>query len=169
MKNTGDSDPSTITLRMPTLRDGRNVFELIKNCPPLDVNSQYLYHIVCEHFRQTSVIAEMDGEAVGFISGYTIPEHKDIIFIWQVAVSSKARGKQLATRMLEEILRRKECSDVTYLHTTISPSNVPSQKLFTAIARTFEAPMREREYLPGEVFAEGHESEVLYEIGPLKK
>ncbi|WP_041726611.1 diaminobutyrate acetyltransferase [Desulfurispirillum indicum] len=168
MRQTGDTDPSTITLTTPTLADGAEVYRLISQCPPLDVNSQYCYHIICEHFSQTSVIARIDGDAAGFISGYTLPEHPDILFIWQVAVSAKARGRQLATRMLEHIICRKRATAVRFLHTTISPSNIPSQKLFSAIARTFKAPMREREFLAGEVFAEGHEAEVLYEIGPLQ-
>ncbi|WP_027389568.1 diaminobutyrate acetyltransferase [Chrysiogenes arsenatis] len=165
---TETSDPSTVHFSPPTLADGAEVYQLIKASPPLDVNSQYCYHIVCEHFAKTSVVARLDGAIVGFISGYTLPQHDDILFIWQVAVSTKARGKQLASRMLQEIIARPRAVTIRFLHTTISPSNIPSQKLFLAFARSANAPMREREFLDARVFGEGHESEMLYEIGPIR-
>lgn len=168
MGQTENSAPSEIHFSVPNLSDGAAVYQLIKASPPLDVNSQYCYHIVCAHFSRTSVVARLNGEVVGFVSGYTLPRHDDILFIWQVAVSANARGKRLALRMLHEIVARPRPVAIRYLHTTISPSNLPSQKLFLSFARSFHAPMREREFLDARVFGDGHESEMLYEIGPIQ-
>ena len=80
-------------LRQPTATDGANLFELVAQCPPLDGNSMYCNLLQCSHFADTSVAAETDGELVGFISAYRVPERRDTLFVWQVAVGASARGR----------------------------------------------------------------------------
>jgi L-2,4-diaminobutyric acid acetyltransferase len=82
-------------LRKPTAEDGAAVWELVANCKPLDENSMYCNLIQCEHFADTCVLAELDGEAVGWISGTSRLPIRLPIFVWQVAVSEKARGMGL--------------------------------------------------------------------------
>ena len=79
-------DSDTPRARMPRLRkpnsvDGADIWALVKSCKPLDENSMYANLIQAEHFRDTCVVAERDGEIVGWISGHMIPakrEHKRI-------------------------------------------------------------------------------------------
>ena len=82
--------------------DGFDVHNLIASCPPLDRNSMYCNLLQCQHFSNTSVIAldEYSQEVLGFISAYIKPSDSDTLFVWQVAVSEKARGKGLAKQML---------------------------------------------------------------------
>lgn len=161
---------SEIIFRHPRLDDGAEVFQLIKDCPPLDVNSQYYYHIICDDFSDTSVLAELDNEIVGFISGYIKPKKTDHLFIWQVAVSEKARGKKLASTMLEWITKQSGCNDINVLETTISPSNLASQNLFLRFAEKRNASVHTSVYLDASHFGndpDAHEDEVLYQISPL--
>ena len=88
-----------LRFRAPKSTDGAQVHQLIENCPPLDTNSMYCNLVQCTHFADTSVAVTLDDEMVGFISGHLIPERPDTLFIWQVAVSKKARGQGLAGRM----------------------------------------------------------------------
>ena len=161
------TDIESIVLRSPVLEDGLAVFRLIGNCPPLDMNSSYCNLLQCAHFANTSVAAEMNGELVGFISGYAIPGRADTLFIWQVAVAEQARGLGLASRMLSHILARPLCADITHLETTITQDNQASWALFKRLASTLSADFQSSEWLDKEAhFAGQHDSEALVRIGP---
>lgn len=120
-------------LRKPLATDGAAIWELVRSCKPLDENSMYCNIVQAEHFRDTSVVAELDGEIVGWISGHMIP-NKDAFFVWQVAVSSKARGLGLGGKMLMHLVARDECVDATSLKTTITKDNDASWGLFNSFA-----------------------------------
>ena len=123
------------TLRKPVGEDGSAIWELVRDCKPLDENSMYCNLIQCDHFAETCVLAEMDGDVVGWVSGYVRPDEPDTIFVWQVAVSQKARGHGLGGRMLAALLDRDACEDVTRLQTTITKDNDASWALFTRFAK----------------------------------
>ncbi len=84
--------------RVPTRSDGTRVHELIAQCSPLDENSAYCNFLQSTHFKNTCVLAERNGEIVGFISAYRKPDKPKELFIWQVAVHESVRGKGLAFR-----------------------------------------------------------------------
>lgn len=156
-----------IELRTPTLSDGMDVFRLVERCPPLDANSSYCNFLQCGHFAQTSVIAELNGESVGFISGYKKPEQESTLFVWQVAVDEKARGQGLASKMLMHILQRSQCQAVTHLETTITEDNKGSWALFERLANTLSAELQSSIWLDKHTHFDGlHDSEALVTIGP---
>ena len=124
-----------VGLRKPTLADGSDVWELISACKPLDENSMYFNLIQCDHFADTCILAEREGQIVGWISGHIPPEKPDALFVWQVAVSAEARGLGLAGRMLRALFDRPELAEVTRIETTITRDNKPSWALFRAFAK----------------------------------
>lgn len=156
---------ANIRLRKPTVEDGSDVWELISACKPLDENSMYFNLIQCDHFADTCILAEREGEVVGWISGHIPPEKPDALFVWQVAVSPEARGLGLAGRMLRALFDRDALADVTRIETTITRDNKPSWGLFRAFAKkrggslTF-APHFER----GAHFDGAHATEYLVNI-----
>lgn len=130
--------------------------------------------LIGEHHASTSVVAEIDGDLVGFITAYILPEQLDTVFVWQVGVAEAGRGKGLATRMLFQILEREACADVRYLDTTIGPSNEPSQALFRGLARRLDTEVSESELFSSDMFGdfeedEPHEPEILFRIGPFDR
>ncbi len=161
------SSSQNIELRMPGLIDGMSVFRLIQRCPPLDTNSSYCNLLQSGHFSSTSVAAELDGELVGFISGYRLPERPDTLFVWQVAVDEQARGLGLASQMLMHILNRPSCHSVKHLETTITQDNQPSWNLFKSLAKRLDTKLQSSEYMDKETHFDGqHDSESLVRIGP---
>ncbi|MGM0594641.1 MAG: diaminobutyrate acetyltransferase [Pseudomonadota bacterium] len=159
----------SIELRLPNLEDGKAVHELIQRCPPLDVNSSYNYFLLCSHFRDTCVVAEADNRLVGFLSAYLIPGRSDTLFVWQVAVDEAARGQGLAGRMLEHVMARPFCADVSTLETTISPSNLSSRRVFQRYAEKRATEINEETFIEVHHFGgEAHEEERLIRIGPWK-
>lgn len=164
-----DKKDSTDTLREPNQEDGAGVWELIKSIGVLDLNSSYSYLMWCENFSETSVVIEVDKEIVGFVSGYIKPDEPDILFVWQVAVSETQRGKGSAYKMLHHILERDACKDIRYVEATVSPSNIPSQKLFQGLARNLDAKIEVSTCFTSEDFPEkGHEDELSHHIGPFE-
>ncbi|GAB3113500.1 diaminobutyrate acetyltransferase [Aestuariicella hydrocarbonica] len=156
-----------ITLREPVAEDGMSLHRLVAQCPPLDPNSIYCNLLQTSHFAGTSVAAEMNGELVGFISGYLIPERPDTVFVWQVAVGEAARGQGLAGKMIENILARPACQGVTHLETTITEDNQASWGLFKGAARRLGAELHESVMFGRDAHFQGeHDSEILVRIGP---
>lgn len=170
MMNDSTTLDGTIELCAPRADMGAAVSQLIQECPPLDTNSTYCNLLQCSHFADTSVAALQQGELVGFISGYRIPNQPDTLFIWQVAVSQKARGQALATRMLRHILTRPANRDITHLETTITPDNQASWALFKSLAKRLYTPLKSSVLFDRERhFAGAHESEMLVRIGPFQQ
>ncbi|WP_018922710.1 diaminobutyrate acetyltransferase [Salsuginibacillus kocurii] len=161
---------TTVTFRHPELEDGKEVWELIREIDVLDLNSSYYYLILCEYFGNTCMVAEVDKEIVGFVSGFRHPEDQQTLFVWQVAVAASQRGEGLAFSLIDKLLESEECEDVTTIQTTISPSNKASHALFEKVARHVGANMEKTvRFLPRMFPGTDHETEQTYEIKPITR
>ena len=129
------AQPALPSLRQPQASDGAAIWELVRACKPLDENSMYCNLIQCDHFAGTCVIAELDGKICGWVSGYVLPNDPGTLFVWQVAVAPEARGKGLGTVMLQNVMNREACKNVTRLQTTITAENEASWTLFRRFAK----------------------------------
>ena len=151
----------------PKKEDGPLVHQLIASCPPLDTNSMYCNLLQCCHFSDTSVTAWHRRSLVGFISGYEHPDRSDTLFIWQVAVSERVRGKGVGSGMLKDILSRSDNPDFSFIETTITEDNQASWSLFESLAGNLNAELNrsvifdEQQHFHGQ-----HASEFLVRIGP---
>lgn len=109
------------------------------------------------------------GEPVGFVTGYLRPERPATLVIWQIAVDQAHRGRGLAAAMLDGLTGRLVGRGVREVETTITPDNAASIRLFTSFGERHGAAVRREVLFPGGLFPDGHESEVLYRIGPLPR
>ncbi len=168
----GRSDPTPVTpyrLERPAVKDAAQIHDLIACCKPLDVNSTYAYLLLCLHFRDTCVVARSSAGIAGFVSAYIPPQSPDTIFVWQVAVHPDAQGAGLGKRMLRELLGRESLSAVSYLETTVSPTNAPSRRMFLSVSRALSCACREQLLFDEVAFGgEQHEAEVLLKLGPFE-
>lgn len=169
-QNTAVANSNSWHFIKPDATHGFEISELVKRCPPLDINSTYCNLIQCEHFSQTCTTAINDrGDVIGFVSGYLIPERPYTIFIWQVAVEPVHRGKGLATEMLMDILRREHCRGVSFIETSITLPNRPSWTLFKKLADALHAPTETNILFDQRTHFNGqHETEMLMRIGPFE-
>ncbi|ALM52605.1 diaminobutyrate acetyltransferase [Halomonas huangheensis] len=158
---------ASLFIRKPNPDDGWGIYELVKACPPLDVNSAYAYLLLATQFRDSCAVAtNEDGEIVGFVSGYVKANAPDTYFLWQVAVGDKARGTGLARRLVEAVMTRPELAEVHHLETTITPDNQASWGLFRRLAERWQVPLNSREYFSTEQLGGEHDPENLVRIGP---
>ncbi len=159
--------PDGVSIRSATMEDGADVWRLVRDSKVLDVNSSYAYLLFLDRFGETSVVAEEEGQVVGFVTGFRPPESPDVIFVWQVAVDASMRGRGLAGRMLDALVGLDGCEGVRYLETTVTPSNGPSRALFASFARSMDAEHTVSPYIREGMFPKpGHEDEQLHRIGP---
>lgn len=163
-KDMTPSDSGTLVLRKPESTDGSAVWELVRACKPLDENSMYCNLIQADHFRDTCVVAEKDGDIIGWISGHMIP-NDDAFFVWQVAVSPKARGLGLGRKMLTHLIERDECEDAEALKTTITKDNDASWGLFRSFAKSIGGELTDQPHFHEEDHFDGaHDTEHMVTI-----
>lgn len=128
----------------------------------LDANTPYAYVLWCHDFSSTSVVAEVDGEFAGFVTGYQRPDDPSTLMVWQVAVDAAFRGRGIAALMLEHLVDDFASAGIRQLHTTISPDNTASQRLFAAVAARRGLSFSRRPLFVAADLGDGHEDEDLY-------
>ncbi|MFW0784627.1 diaminobutyrate acetyltransferase [Gordonia sp. CPCC 206044] len=162
--------PATTTIsvdyRQPTVDDGARLWEIASDSKVLDVNSSYSYVLWCHDFSTSSIVAEVDGRAVGFVTGYRRQTDPSTVMVWQVAVDDAYRGHGIAATMLHRLLDRTQRSGVVAMHTTISPDNVASQRLFASVAAARGLNFERRDLFAADSFPDAHEPEDLYLLEP---
>lgn len=162
-----DSTTGIIRYRRPEIRHGAAIWNLVNDSGVLDVNSAYLYIILCAHFSETCAVAESDGGIAGFVTAYLLPDDPSRLFVWQIGTAESMRGRGIATKLLLELLNRESLAGINYIEATISPSNTASETLFTRLAERLNAEAEFSEYITSDMFPRsGHEDERLLRIGP---
>ena len=158
----------TAVIDHPRVEDGAAIWAIARDSKTLDLNSSYSYLLWCRDFAGTSVVARGgDGRPVGFVTGYIRPERPRTLVVWQVAVDIRHRGRGLASAMLDGLTRRLAPRGIREVETTITPRNEASHRLFTSYGKRHGARITTRVLFDQGLFPDGHESEVLYRIGPL--
>lgn len=156
----------------PTKADGAALWRIARDSKKLDLNTPYAYLLWCRDFADTSVVAKVDGRAVGFVIAYRRPSAPDAALVWQVAVDASQRGQGLAGALLDALFTRLVGQGVRYLETTVTPDNEASIRTFASFATRWHAPMEQQRLFDASDFPvddEPHEPEDLYRIGPLSR
>jgi len=161
-----------VAFRNPVVGDGAALWRLARDTGALDLNSAYYYLAFCARFARSSIVAKEDGRLLGFVTGLLDPDDTTL-FVWQVGVDAAARGRRIASGMLDALLESEACRRVRRLETTVTPSNQASLALFRALARRWGADIEESVFLRSDDFpyseGENHEEEWLLSIGPLRR
>jgi L-2,4-diaminobutyric acid acetyltransferase len=160
---------TAVTFRTASLLDAHAIWRIVHESGVLDVNSHYCYLLLCRDFADTCVVACQETAVVGFVTAYRPPSRPRHIFVWQVGVDSNVRRQGLAKRLLHQLVSLPACQGVQFLEATITPSNTPSRRLFTAFANDLHVPCRVVQGFTAEVFSgQSHEAEETFRIGPLE-
>jgi len=163
--------PDGITVRGVRRSDGASLWRLARDAGTLDVNTPYAYLLFAAEFGGTCVVAERDGEPVGFATAFLRPARPDTVFLWQIGVAASVRGRGVGVRLLEALLALPGCAGVTALETTVTPDNAASRALFASFARRAgaTAEVAPSHFGPSDFPDEAaHEPEDLFRIAPLR-
>ena len=158
-----------ICIRRPSVGEGAQLWHLAARSS-LDLNSSYAYLLFCRDFSDTCRLAHVGAVPAGFVLGYRRPESPETLFVWQVTVDESARGRRLASSMLDDLLHDLGRTEVpvSYVEATITADNVASQQLFRSLARRWGgAEVQTTDLFAAEHFPEDHDGEALWRIGPI--
>lgn len=154
----------------PEVEDAPWIWRLVRETGVLDPNSCYLYLLLCRDFADSCLVARRttDRALAGFVTAYRPPQRSDVLFVWQIGVSTASRRCGLARRMLGELLARCDEPPVKFIEATVAPSNTASRRLFESLARDLQAPLNDAAGFDATDFRFGnHESEPSIRIGPI--
>lgn len=159
---------SEVTYRSPSVEDGSDIWRMVDESGTLDRDSGYAYVMVARNFGATSVVAEIDGETVGMLTAYPLPQDPRRLFVWQVNVREPYKRQGIASGMLDDLLNREEVAGVRFVEATIVPGNSAAEALFKSLASRLDCPIRETEAYADELFADAeHKIERLFVVGPI--
>ncbi|MFJ6694986.1 diaminobutyrate acetyltransferase [Streptomyces sp. NPDC091272] len=153
--------------RAPVPEDGPAVWELVENTDGLDSNSVYYYTLWFRDFTNGSLVATVDDELVGFLTGYRRPDEPDTYFVWQTAVNPRHGIPFLGVKLFQAAADEQVAKGVRYVEATVSAQNKAIIMVLKQFAKKHSANIETRVLFPHSLFPDSHHDEVLYRIGPL--
>ena len=130
------------TLRAPKGQDKAGIIALSKGTGS-DVMGDVHGSLVANRFSpETSVVAELDGELVGWALAYVLPFDPETLFIWTVEVSEAAEDTGLSSLMLGHLMRQNACLNVTRVQTCIPSDEEDNRALFRRFANWQRSKMK---------------------------
>ena len=159
----GDSD---LEIRAVRPGDGPLLHRLAADVGGLDVNTRYFYELMASMFTDTCRLARDDAGPLGFVVGVRPPDRPDSLFVWQVGVLGRARGRGVAKALLDHFVDAAEPTP-NALEATVTPGNRASRRLFASFADSRDSEISWEPYLSADSLSDGasqHEREDLLSI-----
>ena len=119
-----------ITIRNVEKTDNALLRHLAKQCPTLDLHTQYTYWVNTYYFNKSSFILEDDGKLIGYIMAINT---SDVIFIWQIGVIKEYRGKGLSYKLISAVMEYAKSINKP-IEVTIASNNKSSFNAFKSAA-----------------------------------
>lgn len=159
---------ATLAFRSPRAQDAAAIWRLTRQREGGQHDSCYAYLLLCTHFADTSVVAAVGDEVVGFALGYRLPLRPHETFVCQLGVAGQSANEALASRLLEELLARRACVDARFLCMTCDPRDAALRAVFEQLARRRGVRCAVEPCFSSALFAEPHADEHLLRLGPLQ-
>lgn len=156
-----------IDIRKPSFKDAKEIWQFVRDCGHLDLNSPYHYYMMCRDFAETSIVAEQDGQIIAYCSAYLRPNDPRTLFVWQIGVAADRRGMALGQKLLCALIDRCADKSISHLEATIALDNKAAEGLFNGVANQYRASLLKSSFLEADDFPGPHHSEILLRIGPL--
>ena len=100
-----------------------------------------LPRLFLDHFHDTSLVAEQDGELAGFLVGFMSPSNPDGAYIHFVGVNPRLRGNGLARRLYETFFDRAKAEGRRVVRAVTASHNSASIAFHTAMGFTVTDPI----------------------------
>jgi len=120
----------TLQIRKADEKEFPSVYNFVSSCKPLESYPEHFYKIMLRYFGNSCIIAEFNGEIVGFVMGFTSQVDDKKLFLWQIGVANLLRGNEIAKMLLEKFEKVAKKLGCKRIEVTVDPENIPSQKLF---------------------------------------
>ncbi|MEU4227565.1 GNAT family N-acetyltransferase [Nonomuraea sp. NPDC026600] len=100
-----------------------------------------LPRLFLDHFHRTSMVAEEDGELVGFLIGFLSPSVADAAYIHFVGIDPRLRGSGLGRLLYQRFFELARAGHRTSIRAITSPQNHGSIAFHTAMGFTVMGPV----------------------------
>lgn len=127
-------EQSIPTLRAPEGRDEAQMAALASGGPSKVMRRVHGSLAANRFAPETSVVAELDGELVGWALAYVLPFDRETLFIWKIEVSGDASRTGIAALMMGHLMRQDSCAKVTRVQTSIPSDDEGAWALFRRFA-----------------------------------
>jgi L-2,4-diaminobutyric acid acetyltransferase len=125
---------SDVKVRSCTPSDFAEVLNIVQQSDKISHHTSYTYWVALRAWPDLFLVAELDGEIVGFAFGLRAAEQPHQVFLWQIAVDPEHQRLGIGELLLHTLIARAARSGALELTTTISIDNGPSNALFRKIA-----------------------------------
>lgn len=156
-----------VVFRAPVPEDGPAVWNLVESTPSLDSNSLYYYTLWFRDFAESSLVATVDDEIVGFLTGYRRPAEPETYFVWQTAVNPRHGIPFLGVKLFQAAADRQVAAGARFVEATVSSENKAIIMVLKQYAKKRSADIETEVLFPSSMFPDSHHDEILYRIGPL--
>ncbi|MCF7872697.1 MAG: GNAT family N-acetyltransferase [Candidatus Omnitrophica bacterium] len=119
-------------MKIREVRDNEfiKVLELVKRCRPLEVYPGHLYKIIFRYFKDLCIVAEVEGQFIGFAMGFSAQNPDKTCFLWQIGVNPKIQAKGMGKELVAYFEKKVKSLGYNRIELTVDLENIPSQKLF---------------------------------------
>jgi predicted GNAT superfamily acetyltransferase len=100
-----------------------------------------LPRLFLDHFHDTSLVAEQDGQLAGFLVGFMSPSNPEGAYIHFVAVNPRFRGNGLARRLYETFFDRAKAEGRHVVRAVTASHNSASIAFHTAMGFIVTGPI----------------------------
>lgn len=123
-------------VRFPSEEDSAEVMELINESEISKYAALSRNILQKDLLSETSVVAELDGQIVGWMAAYKLPHDLETLFVWQLIVSEDERGLGLGSLMINSALNRDICEGVERVQTAIEADDGDTWRSFKRFAHS---------------------------------
>lgn len=134
-------------LRAPKSEDASRITDLTEDLASGEAYATQGELMNNSAFRDTSVVAELDGEIVGFVSAYRLPYDPQTLFVWHADVAEAAQDRGFTSLMLGHLIRQEACVGVTRVQTMITSMDERAWTLFRQFARWQRSHMKIQSFI----------------------
>jgi ribosomal protein S18 acetylase RimI-like enzyme len=127
------SSPRRVTVRRANPGEFVDCIRVAHAAWPDFAERNSIYHLFTKYFTDTSVVADADGQIVGFVFGFQAGVAPPIGYLHLVAVDPAHQRAGVATRLYEEVfavLRSRGCRVVRCI---VNPENSRSLRFHTGM------------------------------------
>jgi len=153
--------------RPPRAPDAAPIWRLAPQRGGPHHDTGYAYLLLCTHFADTGVVAELDGAVVGFALAYRPPIRPHDTFVSHLGVADGHDKAELAARLLDQLVSRQACRDSQFLCMTCNLRDLPLQTWFRQFARRRSTRCAIEPCFTSTMFPQPHPDEHLLRVGPL--
>ncbi|MFC9279824.1 diaminobutyrate acetyltransferase [Streptomyces collinus] len=153
--------------RTPRVEDAHALWQMVDQSDALDNNSPYYYALWCRDFAATSLVATVEDDVVGFLTGYFRPDDPDTYLVWQEAAKPRHGIPLLGVTLFERAADRAVAQGARFIEATVSADNKAIIMVLKKVAKRYNAEVDTRVLFTGDLFPDEHHDEVLYRIGPI--